>query len=128
MPRLHRTRADPVGLAFPIATPTMDATATLATHIIYTHGCTTLTLTNPDMFDGSSTTAYLDSGNQLPAVLRSAAAQDELAATTDQLSGAVAGSQMTITHTGRLRVAPGVVRPPWSARNSLPISSPSCPC
>ncbi len=85
--------ADPAVL---MVTPTPDGTATLAMDSLSTNGCTTLALTNPDMFDGSSNTAYLDSGNQLPAVLRSAAALDELEATTGHLNGAVAGSQMTI--------------------------------
>jgi hypothetical protein len=61
---------------------------TLNTH----DGCTTLALTNSDMFAGSSNTAYLDSGNQHSAVLQSTASLDELESTTGHLNGAVAGS------------------------------------
>ncbi len=70
-----------------------------------------MTLTNADMLDGSPRMAYLDSGNQLPAVLQSPASLDELETTTGDHNGAVAGSQMRITHTGILRLAPGIVLP-----------------
>ncbi len=83
---LDVSRLDP---SVPIAPPILDKTATLAKDNINTHGCTTLAMTNPEMFVGSSNTAYLDSGNQLPAVLQSAAALDELSATTGHLNGAV---------------------------------------
>ncbi len=43
--------------------------ATLAMDTLSTDRCTTLALTNSDMFAGSSSTAYLESGHQLPAVL-----------------------------------------------------------
>jgi hypothetical protein len=95
-----------------IIMPTLDGTAKSAMDTHNINGRTTLALTNADMFDGSSTTASLDSGNQLPAVLRSAAALDELETTTSHLNGAVAGSQMTTTtHKRVLRLAPGIVLP-----------------
>jgi hypothetical protein len=158
LPRLICTRTDPVALAYtsrsPVAShnvydvdtgdddsddldgppvdpavlivmPTLDGTATSA---MDTNGCTTLALTNADMFDGSPHMAYLDSGNQLPAVLQARASLDELETTTGHLNGAVAGSQMRITHTGILRLAPGSACPPWSARRSPPTSSACCPC
>jgi hypothetical protein len=73
------------------------------------------------MFDGSSTTTYLDAGKPLPAVMESAATLDELTVTADHLNRAVEDAQMTITHTGRLRLAPGfvllaVVRPEAEAK------------
>jgi hypothetical protein len=92
-----------------MATPTLDGIATLATDNINTHGRATLALTNLDMFGGLSTTTYLETGNPLPAVMQSAAVLDDLAVTTGDVNGAVADSHLTITHTGRLHLAPGVV-------------------
>jgi hypothetical protein len=91
--------------------PTLDGTATLALDTLHTNGCTTVALTNTDIFDGSPHRAYLDSANQLPAVLQSPACLDELEVTTGHLNGAVPGSQMTITHTGIMCLAPGIDLP-----------------
>jgi hypothetical protein len=49
--------------------PTLDETANSAMDTLNSNRCTTLALTNADMFAGPSNTAYLDSGNQLSAVL-----------------------------------------------------------
>jgi hypothetical protein len=101
----------PLDSPVPMAPLNVDEAATLAMDTLNTDGCTTLALSNSDMFGGSSNTVYLDWGNQLPAVLQSSAALDEFEATTGHLNGAIAGSHMTITHTGILRLAPGVVLP-----------------
>ncbi len=82
---LDGSPVDPAVLMIP---PTLDGTATLALDTLNTNGCMTLALTNTDMFDGSPHTAYLDSGNQLPAVLQSPACLDELEITTGHLNGA----------------------------------------
>ncbi len=119
---------DPAVLMIP---PTLDGTATLAMDTLNTDGCTTLALTNTDMFDGSPHMAYLESGYQLPAVLQSPASLDELEITTGHLNGAVAGSQMTITHTGILSPAPGIALPavvcPEKVAANL-IGMLCCPC
>ena len=99
---------DPAVLMIP---PTLDGTASPALDTLHTDGCTTPALTNTDIFDGSPHMAYLDSGNQLAAVLKSPATLDELEVATGHLNGAVAGSKMTVTHTGILRLAPGIDLP-----------------
>ncbi len=81
----------PLDPAVLMVMPTLDGTVTLAMDNLNTNECATLALTNADMFTGASNTAYLDSGNQLPAVLQSTATLAELEAMTGHLNWAVAG-------------------------------------
>jgi hypothetical protein len=105
-----------------MATPTMDGTVMPAMDTpnharVHASGSD-----NFDNFAGSSNTAYLDSGNQLPEVPQSLVAVDKLEATTGHINWAVAGSHMTITHTGIRRIAPGIVLPAVVCPGARPTS------